>query len=360
MKTIPSLLFLAAALLAAAPLATPLSAADGEENVTTVAFSKPAAPHSLHVEAMWADVRITGADVDKVTVRSSAQAANRNTRRSDGLRVIAGSSTFELTEHDNVVYLSQDSGASGGDGSGFDVTVPRDTSVSVKITANGDAVIKDVTGDVEVNNLNGSVRLENVSGGVAADSMNGEISARYAALTAGKTHSFSSMNGEIRLLVPTAAKATFRLRAQNGTVATDFDEKVLVTHTEGHANNGFPGGDGMRFGMEAARVGLEAARAAIDMARDIAREHVDEARAEADESPEASPAPEATPGSSTDKTPKPPKAPKAPRPPRAAHMPHFPTFPAFGGQVVTGTLNGGGVEIRATTMNGEIQIREAK
>jgi hypothetical protein len=41
-------------------------------------------------------------------------------------------------------------------------------------------------------------------------------------------------------------------------------------------------------------------------------------------------------------------------------MPHFPSFPAFGGQVVTGTLNGGGVEIRATTMSGEIQIREAK
>ena len=205
-----------------------------------------------------------------------------------------------------------------------------------------------------MNNLNGSVRLENVSGGVAADSMNGEISARYAALTAGKTHSFSSMNGEIRLLVPSTAKATFRLRAQNGSVATDLDEKIFVTHTEGRAGGGFPGSDGMRIGMEAAR-------AAMEMARDIARESADEAREELETAvapaPDAPPAPEVAPTPPTGKMPKPAKAPHHPRPP---HMPHFPTFPAFGGQVVTGTLNGGGVEIRATTMNGEIQIREAK
>jgi hypothetical protein len=356
MKTIPPFLFFCALLVPFTPFVGSLRAADGDEKTTSIAFGKPEAPHTLRVETMTGDVTVTGGDVDKVTVQTSAKATGGSARREDGLRVIAADNSFSLTERDNVVYLSQDYGAFGRHGADFRITVPRDTAVIVKIGAGGDVRLNDLSGDAEVSNLNGSVKLENVSGGVAVDTMNGEVTARYAALAAGKSHSFSSMNGEIRLYVPAAAKATFTLRAQNGTVATDFDEKVFVTRTENRPGEGLQALRELRAGKEFAHEGIAVAREAVEMAREIANEAMKGTYGNQEEVGEP-PEPEAAPEAGVAKAP---KAPKPPKPPKAPRAPHFPSFPAFGGQVVTGTLNGGGVEIRATTMSGEIQIREAK
>lgn len=344
MKTIP-LLPLRAALLFAVAAAVPVS--HGEENganTASIAFSRPNAPRTVRIEAMNGQVSVVGADVSDVTVHSSNDVVRKDTRRDDGLRVIAAANAFNLTERDNVVHLTQDSGSLFSGGGDFEVTVPRDTAVLVKIAINGSATVRDLTGDIEISNLNGPVTLDNVVGGVAVDTMNGEISARYSALAEGKSHSFSSMNGKIVLRLPASAKASFRLRAQNGTVATDFDEKIFVTKSEAARPGEFPAMGGLRAGLEAAGV-------AIEMAHGIAREAMAGVRHAPYGTPNAPAAPEPP------TAPQPPAKPEAPRPP---DLPHVPTFPAFGGQVVTGTLNGGGVEIRATTMSGEIQIREAK
>ncbi|HLP08673.1 MAG TPA: hypothetical protein VK178_10935 [Opitutaceae bacterium] len=339
MKTIRHLLPFAAAL--AATLA--ISAAAAEKTIT---FSKPDAPHTLRVDVTSGSVVVRGADVREVSVSSSTEAEHKDTRREDGLRVIAGSGAYNVTERDNVVHVTQDSNALFRGGSDFEITVPRDTSVIIKVAINGDAEVRDVSGDIEISNLNGEVTLDNVGGSVAVDTMNGEITARYVALPAGKAHSFSSMNGQIVLYVPTSAQATFRLRAQNGTVATDLDETIFATTTE-KGSSEFPGAGGIR-------AGVEAARAALEVARSLAPNAYGNPAPEPDAEPQVETSDTASAPSADVK---PPKAPKPPKPPRA---PHAPTFPAFGGQVVTGLLNGGGIEVRATTMNGEIQIRKAK
>jgi hypothetical protein len=51
----------------------------------------------------------------------------------------------------------------------------------------------------------------------------------------------------------------------------------------------------------------------------------------------------------------------APMPaPRPARAPRAPMPPMTGGKLVTGTLNGGGVDIKVSTMNGEITLRQVK
>lgn len=348
MKSIP-LLYLRTALLLAVAAIVPAS--HGEENganTASIAFSRPDAPRTIRIEAMNGQVSVLGADVSDVTVHSSTDALRKDTRRDDGLRVIAAANAFNLTERDNVVHLTQDSGSLFSGGGDFEVTVPRDTAVFVKVAINGNATVRDITGDIEISNLNGAVTLDNIGGGVAVDTMNGEISARYSALAEGKSHSFSSMNGKIVLRLPASAKASFRLRAQNGTVATDFDEKRFVTKSEAAAAGEFSGMGGLRAGLEAAGV-------AIEMAHGIAREAMGGAR----QAPYGT-AKAPVEAGSAEQPPAAPHPPSAPGAPRLPNLPHVPTFPAFGGQVVTGSLNGGGVEIRATTMSGEIQIREAK
>lgn len=323
--------------LAAAAFSAPLRA---DDTGVSVGFSKPGAPRILRVAVPMADLTITGADVDQVTVVSEV-AQSKSQKRRDGLRVIATGSSFELSEKDNVVTLVQDHSALQGGPGDFKITVPRDVKVVASVEINGDVRVRGVSGDVSVSNLNGSIDLAGVSGSVSAETMNGEIKAQYASLAPDKVHAFASMNGEIDIYVPADAKATFRLRAQNGTVLTDLDEKNFVTKSETESADTFKA-EAIRT-REEARVTVDAARVEIDRARAEA----DRARAEVEVI-----APEAEKSGKTVTI----RAPKAPRPPRPPRV----TFPSFGGQVVTGTLNGGGVEIRATTQNGEIKIRQAK
>jgi len=73
------------------------------------------------------------------------------------------------------------------------------------------------------------VKLDNISGGALVETMNGEITAHILELRDGKPLSFASMNAsEVALHLPAEAKANIRLRTQNGTILTDFDEKVLA------------------------------------------------------------------------------------------------------------------------------------
>ena len=349
MKHIPSLLMFGVVAVAVAPLGSRLHADDAELTTTAIAFSKADAPRTLRIETARGDIKVVGADVDNVTVQTSAAPIGDVPRRADGLRVIAASNSFSLTERDNVVSLSQNSGGFGQRRNDFKITVPRGTAVFVKNGQGGDVALAGLSGDVEVSVLNGDVKLEDIGGGAAVDTMNGEISVRYAALQAGKPHAFSSMNGRITLFVPSAAKASFTLRAQNGTVATDFDEKALVTRMESGSGGWQPGPYGVQTGKDAALAGLEIAQEAVAAAKEIAKEVEAEEAAKMDHA-----------GADTGDV----VAAGFGKAKKAVHMATRMArgfhFPSFGGQVVTGTLNGGGVEIRATTMNGEIQIREAK
>jgi hypothetical protein len=274
-----------------------------EDSVATIKFSDPSKPGTLKIDLMFADIRVTGADSSEVTIRADIP-LDDGKKRKDGLRSIGGGSAYRVIERDNVVTI--DAGEMfGGHGRGsasFEITVPRSTSVVLRTMHGGETVVRDVTGDVEISSQNGDMRLEGLSGGVAADTMNGEIKAVFTKLADGKTYSFASMNGEIDLRVPASTKATVRFRAQVGEILTDFEENELVTRTGGS---------------------LVVGELSV---------------------PQPAPAPEpAIAGTRT------PKAPKVPKPP----------FPAFGGQVVTGELNGGGPEIVATTMRGTITFRKA-
>jgi len=215
----------------------------------------------------------------------------------------------------------------------------------------------------------------------------------------GKPISFTSMNGEVVIRLPESAKASVRLRTQNGSVLTDFDDTVLVTKTESapllpraKGSFGYVNGKGLNMdiqlairdatqasatairqaleavkeGLESARIDSEDARRQLDDARhqleDIARQHRDAAMAKRDAAREAARA--AGRRSDEEAPPAPPAAPAAPATapaaPKAATMPVPPkvAIPTLsGGKLVTGTLNGGGPEISVATMNGDVTLR---
>lgn len=319
-------------LLIALPLlAAALPAA--EETTASIKFSDPTKPGLLRIYVSRGDLRISGGDVDTVTVTSSAQPEGRSATRRDGLRVISTASSFAMAEKDNVIELNYGSGAHGGaDNADFEIVVPLNTALDVTTGWGGDIEVENVSGDVEVKNMNGEIELTGLGGGALVETMNGEITASFATLPSGKPLSFTSMNGEIALRLPVDTKANVRIRTQNGSILTDFSDTELITKSEAMATD--------------ARAMSEAARIAGDVAREVAaaaREVAAEVKA----------AMEAERAHSERNDGKPATAPRAPRPPRT------PSIPAMaGGKVVSGTLNGGGSDIQIATMNGDIVLRK--
>lgn len=342
-------------LLAGAFALVGLATARAEDSTTTIRFSDPAKPGTVKIILARGDLRIKGDDTAEVTVRSEAKPVTKAPRK-DGLRVITASSSFSLTEKDNLVTL--DAAAEGwiGAPSDFRLTVPRNTSIVLASSFGGDVTCSGLSGDLEIKSMNGEVKLDDIAGGALVETMNGEIHASVRELHDGKPLSFTSMNGEVVLRVPAAAKANVRLRTQNGSILTDFDEKALVTKTENT-----PRSTGKRLALRAPKATPPLPAAPVppatpapaapprsdespdhDAAADIQATVHDAMRLGAEAAREGMAA--------------------AREAIRAAHdgmvAGGWSIPPMTGGKLVTGTLNGGGPEISIATMNGDVTLRQ--
>jgi hypothetical protein len=349
MKThrLHSLLLLSAALAL-------LPAVRADDASSDIAFSDPSKPGTLKIHVWHGEVSVHGADVKEISVKSEVTPTDP-TPRKDGMRVLSASAGFTLTEKGNVVLLEYGSDGWTGGSSDFDITVPRDTRIVVGNSARGDFECDGVSGDIDVRTMSGEVNLTDISGGALVEAMRGDINVRVKALTATKPLSFTAMRGEITLHVPDDAKANIHFRTHRGVILTNFDDKALVTKTEVARTPAKP----------VAPVAPEAPKASADVTvshngTDITvhadknsdgesdwhadvRESVREAAAEAADA--AREAAEAVREGLEE-----------------AHnqlgLVISPLPPMTGGKVVAGTLNGGGVEIQAATLSGDIRLKK--
>jgi hypothetical protein len=316
-----------------------LPAAQAETITATVTPSDPAKPCVLKIRVARGAVHVHGSDTKDITVVSDA--APENKVRKDGLRVLTSAASYTFVEKNNVVILESDNGHESSTTGDFQITVPRTTSLVITDLWGGEITCAGVSGDVDIRSHNGQVRLDDVLGGATVETMNGEIYAKVAELHENHPLCFTSMNGKVTVTLPAAIKANVRLRTQNGAILTDFDERALITKTEIAARSARNGQlivagddvisdqarDAIRdAGREAGEAAREAARA-IHEAAAAMREGLAEGHANAG-------------------------MPMIPMPP----LPPLP--PMTGGKIISGTLNGGGVDIQAATMNGDVVIRK--
>jgi hypothetical protein len=322
-------------------LAPALRAEDDEAEGSTarVKFSDPAKPGTLRLTLPWAEARITGTDGDEVVVTSSLDQKGKSEVDHEGFRRLDTEVTFELIEKDNVATISV-----AGDnvwatqGSEFDIKVPRNTNLIIRTEIGGDVDVDGVEGDLDINSMNGEVTLRDIASSAVVNTLNGEIQASFKRAPV-KPVSFSSMNGEIDVHLPADTKANLRMRTHNGSIRTNFPDGVLQAKSEKPTRGlGDSRGDaGIR------EIAKEVARVERDNARHIARTITSQARATTDVSVNA----DVSVDVDVDGVPVPP-------------IPPIPPMPNFGGKSIVGTLNGGGIDIKLTSMNGTITLRESK
>jgi len=329
--------------MAAAVALMPLARAD--EASSHISFSDPTKPGTLRVRVWHGEVSIHGGDVKEISIKSESAPMNP-TPRDDGMRVLSATAGFTLSEKNNVALLEYGSDGWTGGSADFDITVPRNTSVVVSNSARGDFECDGVSGDIDVRSLSGDVRLKAISGGALVEAMRGDISVDIQALAPSHPLSFTSMRGEIDLRLPADAKADVRFRTHRGLILTNFDEKALVTKTEVARAPEHADKDKEKDRDSAdAKVSSSSEDSDSDWHADVRDSIKEAAVAAADAAREATDA--------------------IHEGLMEAHMemagvPFPPLPPMTGGKVVAGTLNGGGVEIHAATLNGDIKLKKAE
>lgn len=381
MKAQLRLLFLLAA--AAAAAAPGRAQSDDDATTASVRFSAADQPGTLRIDVPWGDLKITGADVAEVTVRSSLNEKNKSKRTKDGLRRLDEEVSFELVEKNNVVTLSVAGDAGfGNQAAEFEITVPRRTSLELKTDMGGDIDVRAVEGDIGIEAMNGEVRLADIVSSASVSTMNGEINASFKAPPA-KPVSLSSMNGEINVRLPAATKANLRMRTHNGSILTDFSEDALKTRAETKVRTSAEAPDAPAAKLlpeppepaeapEAPEAtATAAARSTRDATRDAARDVQREAqrlareaqrlqREESDAAREMQAAAQELARNAVQIAAEVSREVNRAVATHRIRVPRAPRAPLFGGKAIVGTLNGGGVDISLTSMNGSITVRETK
>ncbi len=213
---IRSLLFLTVAALAASAQQTP--------GKLVIPFTDSAKPKTVKVDVINGSIHVQGYSGKDVIVEVK-DAGDRGERESTpppaGMRRIGmGGGDFRAEELDNVMRIR--AGVSRGPVS-LSIQVPSNCSLNVSTKNDGSVVVEGVQGEIDASNLNGPVTLTKVAGTVIAHSLNGKVLVSLDRVDPAKPMSFSTLNGDIDVSLPSDVKATVKMKSDHGSILSDFE-----------------------------------------------------------------------------------------------------------------------------------------
>ncbi len=146
------------------------------------------------------------------------------TQSKDGLRRVGGGGLeLEASENENSVKISSSSGNTEID---LEIEVPTGTDLYADTFNDGELVVSNVQGDLELKNYNGEIMALNISGSVIATTYNGDIKLTFDKVTDGVPMSFVTYNGNVDLTLPATAKASLKMKTQQGEIYTGFEMNI--------------------------------------------------------------------------------------------------------------------------------------
>lgn len=235
------------------PAPAPASSASGEK--INVAFSDPSRPGKLTVSLMSGKIVVKGHDANNVIVETTDDDKDDEDRRGGGKhaglrRIRNTASGLTIEEENNEMRISTQM----HNETALSILVPVRTSLKLSLMNGDDIIVDRVEGDLEVNNMNGDIFLTNVAGTGIIHSANGEVKAQFARV-AGKPMSFTTLNGDVDVSLPSDIKATVRLDSGHGDIYTDFSIDMLPTAMQSTVEDNRAKGGKYRIKMEKAMVG---------------------------------------------------------------------------------------------------------
>ncbi len=190
----------------------------------TVPFSDASRPKSLKASLVNGSISVKGYDGKDAIVEArggSGRIRRRDRERSDGLRRIDTNATgLTVEESDNVITVGTHS---PGESLSLNIQVPFNTSLKLHTVNGKEIAVDQITGDVEIDCTNGHATVTHITGAAVVHALNGNVVVSLDKVTGDKPMSFSSLNGNIDVTLPSDTKARLRLKTDNGAIYSDFD-----------------------------------------------------------------------------------------------------------------------------------------
>lgn len=192
------------------------------QNEFTVPLSDPAKRAKIKVHINSGSVSIKGTTRKDVLVRyRSAEDPSAKEATKNGLKRIGGEGIdLEVAEESNNMKILSGSWNSK---LALEVEVPAGADLDVKTYNDGDLSVDNIQGEVVLTNYNGAITALGVSGSAVATTYNGDVKVTFNKVTPDTPMSFSTYNGDIDIALPSAQKASVKLKTEQGDIYSDFD-----------------------------------------------------------------------------------------------------------------------------------------
>lgn len=197
----------------------------GAQEEVKVPLSTPNAKGKLTMYLLNGSISVSSHSGTDVIVTATTRGSNKSKNKGKyGLKKIdANAVRFTVEEVDNKVRVKSKNINTTTD---FDIKVPKNFSLKLNVTNNGNIYVENVNGDLEVSNTNGKIDMKNVSGSVIADALNRNITVSFDEIYNDGSMAFSSLNGNLDISFPANLKADVRAKTDNGAIYTDFELKI--------------------------------------------------------------------------------------------------------------------------------------
>jgi hypothetical protein len=170
------------------------------------------------IQNLYGDVEITAWDRDEVLVRATKHSSDP--RHLDDAQIIVDAATDLVSIHTQYSGADAEHPASVE----YHIMVPRRANLENVRLINGGLSISGLSGPVKASSVNGSIRADRLTGEAELSTINGRLEAAFAGISKCKAISLKSVNGPIRLSLPSTAGATVSALNLSGGIDSDFGQ----------------------------------------------------------------------------------------------------------------------------------------
>ena len=139
----------------------------------------------------------------------------------------------------------------------YTLTVPRGAELDSIDLVNGDLVVIGVQGGTEAELVNGDIIAKDIGGNLRLSTVNGSIRPEFEDMENVERIELESVNGKIRLILPSWASASVRVETLNGSLRNDFGLEVHKHKYVGADMRGEIGGGDVDVTIETVNGGIE-------------------------------------------------------------------------------------------------------
>jgi hypothetical protein len=194
----------------------------------TVPLSDPGKSYTLKVNLVTGSIKAASYAGKDILIEVNTPGQNKRDMTEDagnGMKRISPRNSFDITatEDNNIVTVDNNNVNKPVI---LTLKIPQNVKLKLSTVNEGEIEVNNVQGELEINNVNGSIKLTNISGSVIATTVNGDLTASFYSIDPKAPMAFTTLNGNVDVTFPAAAKSNLKLKSDQGEIYTDFDIEI--------------------------------------------------------------------------------------------------------------------------------------